>query len=92
MIRLVRGGLMSDKMAADYTVLIVDDVPNNVMLVQGYSEEGRLYLLTLIAVRKPWKWPMLIIKSILLDILNWKWMAFEVLQRLKENGRRIISL
>ncbi|MDD3507456.1 MAG: hypothetical protein PHY27_03400 [Parabacteroides sp.] len=33
---------MSDKMAADYTVLIVDDVPTNVMLVQAIlKKEGK---------------------------------------------------
>ena len=37
---------MSDKMAADYSVLIVDDVPTNVMLVQAILKKEGYTLLT----------------------------------------------
>ena len=79
---------MSDKMAADYTVLIVDDVPTNVMLVQAILKKEGYTLLTANSGKKALEMtdahnPNLI----LLDIMMPEMDGFEVLQRLKENPK-----
>ena len=79
---------MSDKMAADYTVLIVDDVPTNVMLVQAILKKEGYTLLTADSGKKALEMtdahnPNLI----LLDIMMPEMDGFEVLQRLKENPK-----
>lgn len=79
---------MSDKMAADYTVLIVDDVPTNVMLVQAILKREGYTLLTANSGKKALEMtdahnPNLI----LLDIMMPEMDGFEVLQRLKENPK-----
>ena len=79
---------MSDKMAADYSVLIVDDVPTNVMLVQAILKKEGYTLLTSNSGKKALEMtdthnPNLI----LLDIMMPEMDGFEVLQRLKENPK-----
>ena len=79
---------MSDKMAADYSVLIVDDVPTNVMLVQAILKKEGYTLLTANSGKKALEMtdahnPNLI----LLDIMMPEMDGFEVLQRLKENPK-----
>ena len=75
-------------MAADYSVLIVDDVPTNVMLVQAILKKEGYTLLTANSGKKALEMtdahnPNLI----LLDIMMPEMDGFEVLQRLKENPK-----
>jgi len=85
----IAGGLiMSDKMASEYSVLIVDDVPTNVMLVQAILKKEGYTLIT----ANSGKMALNIINQyypnlILLDIMMPEMDGFEVLQRLKENPK-----
>ena len=85
----IAGGLiMSDKMASEYSVLIVDDVPTNVMLVQAILKKEGYTLIT----ANSGKMALDIINQcypnlILLDIMMPEMDGFEVLQRLKENPK-----
>lgn len=75
-----------DKLASEYTVLIVDDVPTNVMLVQAILKKEGYTLLTTDSGAKALriaqdKHPNLI----LLDIMMPEMDGYEVLQHLKSN-------
>ena len=75
-----------DNLAAGYTVLIVDDVPTNVMLVQAILKKEGYRLLTCDSGAKALrlahnKHPNLI----LLDIMMPEMDGYEVLQHLKSN-------
>lgn len=85
----IAGGLiMSDKMASEYSVLIVDDVPTNVMLVQAILKKEGYTLITANSGKMALDitnqcYPNLI----LLDIMMPEMDGYEVLQRLKENPK-----
>ena len=75
-----------DKLASEYKVLIVDDVPTNVMLVQAILKKEGYTLLTCDSGTKALrianeKHPNLI----LLDIMMPEMDGYEVLQHLKSN-------
>ena len=75
-----------DKLASEYKVLIVDDVPTNVMLVQAILKKEGYTLLTCDSGTKALrianeKHPNLI----LLDIMMPEMDGYEVLQQLKSN-------
>ena len=77
-----------DKLASEYKVLIVDDVPTNVMLVQAILKKEGYTLLTCDSGTKALrianeKHPNLI----LLDIMMPEMDGYEVLQHLKSNPR-----
>ena len=79
---------MSDKMAADYTVLIVDDVPTNVMLVQAILKKEGYTLLTANSGKKALEMtdvhnPNLI----LLDIMMPEMDGYEALQKIKNDEK-----
>lgn len=77
-----------DKLASEYKVLIVDDVPTNVMLVQAILKKEGYTLFDLRQRTKALrianeKHPNLI----LLDIMMPEMDGYEVLQHLKSNPR-----